>query len=220
MIEKVRKYMKSNLYESSHDIEHSFRVVNNAMLISREKQDVDIELLEIACLLHDIAKVQEDKDETRHTDHCVLGADMARDFLLSIGYPKSKVSKVWEAIRYHRDFLPSRDLCIEAQILFDAGILENLGAIGIARTYMMAGEFQERLFNPEPLSEYVRHNVIMPTKKVIDYSLHAPNLEFELHWNDADQLLYTEEAKRIARERIAYTRAFFLKLREEVVHDD
>lgn len=208
--------MKTELYESSHDIDHSFRVLNNARILAADRQDVDMEVLEIASILHDVAKVREDRDKTRQTDHCLEGAWMASKILRSLDYPKDKMEKVCQAIQHHREFVPNTELCIEAQILYDAGILENLGAIGIARTYMMAGEFQEKLYVTEPLEQYIHHNVKMPENKVIDFSFHAPNMEFELYWQDSDKLLYTNEAKQIASKRIQFSRMFFAQLKEEL----
>lgn len=216
MIDKLIRCMQKELFESSHDIEHSFRVVNNAHMLAKNRDDVDWEALDVACILHDIAKLREDKDKTRKTDHCVEGAIMAEAILTSLDYPREKVEIVCQAIRHHREFAPEKKLCIEAQILFDAGILENLGAIGIARTFMAAGEFQEKLYVDETLEQYISHNVRMPQGKVIDYSIHAPNMEFELHWQDADQFLYTDEAKRVASERIAFSKMFFRQLKEEL----
>lgn len=209
--------MKKELYESSHDIEHSLRVANNAFLIAKGQPDADLEVLEIASLLHDIAKARADKDITGKLDHCAEGAQMAGKILQSLGFSNEKAEKVKQAILYHREFMPKDvDLCIEAKIVYDAGILENLGAIGIARMYMVAGEFQEKLYNDEPIEEYILHNVQMPVCKVIDYSIHAPNMEFLLNWQNSAQLLYTKAAKDIAAERIAFSKMFFLKLKEEL----
>lgn len=216
MIDKLIQYMQKELFESSHDIEHSFRVVNNARMLAKNRNDVDFDALDVACILHDIAKLREDQDITRKTDHCVEGAIIAESILQSFDYPQEKVEIVCQAIRYHREFVPEKKICIEAQILYDAGILENLGAIGIARTFMVAGEFQEKLYVDETLEQYIRHNVKMPQNKVIDYTIHAPNMEFELHWQDADQYLYTDEAKRVAFERISFSKMFFRQLKEEL----
>lgn len=216
MIEWAIAIMERELQESSHDIEHSLRVAHNACMLVQNRDDVDIEVLTLASILHDIAKVKEDRDVTRQTDHCIEGARIVGRLLEDIHYDEEKAKKITQAIRYHRDFLPDANLCIETQLLFDAGILENLGAIGIARTFMVAGEFQENMYVAESLEEYIQHNVKMPERKVVDYSKHAPNMEFELHWQDADQLLYTDEAKKIARERILFSRQFFDKLRTEI----
>lgn len=216
MISKLIQFMETELYESSHDVDHSFRVLNNARMLAADRQDVDMEILEIASILHDIAKAREDRDKTRQTDHCLEGARMAGEILRSLDYPKNRTEKVCQAIKYHREFAPYTELCIEAQILYDAGILENLGAIGIARTYMVAGEFQEKLYVAESLDQYIHHNVKMPENKVIDFSIHAPNMEFELHWQDSDKLLYTNEAKQVASKRIQFSRMFFAQLKEEL----
>ena len=215
MIREIKAYLEKELFESSHDIEHSYRVAQNAEILAARREDVDMEVLKISALLHDIAKAREDRDASHQTDHCVEGVKMASDLLRKLNYPEAKLEKVCQAIRYHREFQPDVPLCIEAMLIYDAGILENLGAIGIARTYMIAGEFQEKLYNPEPLAAYIQKNVNISTGKVMDFSIHAPNLEFDLNWADADRRLYTPEAKKTARERIAFSKMFFRTLHNE-----
>lgn len=216
MINRIIPFLEKELYESSHDIDHSFRVLKNAQKLSVARLDVDQEILAISCILHDIAKAREDKDKTKKIDHCILGTEMARNILNFINYPQMKIEIVCEAIINHRTFSPEKHLSIESQLLYDAGILENIGAIGIARTFMIAGEFQEKLYVNDSLDDYIKKNVLMPQRKIIDYSLHAPNVEFELNWKNSEEFLYTKEAKEEARKRISFSRMFFTHLKEEL----
>ena len=87
MIREIKAYLEKELFESSHDIEHSYRVAQNAEILAARREDVDMEVLKISALLHDIAKAREDRDASHQTDHCVEGVKMASDLLRKLNYP-------------------------------------------------------------------------------------------------------------------------------------
>lgn len=47
-----------------------------------------------------------------------------------------------------------------SKILFDSDKLYVIGASGIARTFMLAGQFGQRLTVNEPLNEYLKCNTV------------------------------------------------------------
>lgn len=100
MIREIKAYLEKELFESSHDIEHSYRVAQNAEILAARREDVDMKVLKISALLHDIAKAREDRDASHQTDHCVEGVKMASDLLRKLNYPEAKLEKVCQAIRY------------------------------------------------------------------------------------------------------------------------
>ena len=56
IIEKLKETVKNNLQkETSHDWWHVLRVYNNALSIAEKEEGVNILIVEIASLLHDIA---------------------------------------------------------------------------------------------------------------------------------------------------------------------
>jgi HD domain len=79
---------------------HSVRVfVFGAMKGIREKQKFDSELLYVAALFHDLGLIDAYHTETKRFE--VDGADAAREFLRSHGFPEPKADLVWEAIALH-----------------------------------------------------------------------------------------------------------------------
>ena len=109
------------------------RVYRNAMVIAADDPTVDIDILLTAVLLHDIARVKEDQDNTGKTDHAIVGAEMAEIILKKLNYPPEDIEKIKHCIQTHRYRTSSPPASKEAKILFDADKLDLLGALGIAR---------------------------------------------------------------------------------------
>lgn len=213
--EKLKNIVNHGLSYAAHDLDHVLRVCHYCQLLAESEKDVDAEVLMTAALLHDIARRQEDEDRTGEIDHALLGATMAGNILQDLNYDAQFIEKVRKCIRSHRfrsGFLPES---IEARILFDADKLDVLGAVGIARSYMLAGEHGERMYQDTPLTEYLAANV-GENGRIKDVSKHAANLEFELKLKKIPVRLYTEKAKEMAKNRIKYMEDFFRVLQEEI----
>lgn len=69
---EIIELVKENLSCSAHNIDHVFRVCNLCLEIAEFEKDVDLEVLIPAALLHDIARVEESRDETGKIDHAVF----------------------------------------------------------------------------------------------------------------------------------------------------
>lgn len=111
-----------------HGLAHVLRVRKLALEIARHtNESIDLEVLEIAALLHDIGRLQSNENHAR------ISAEIARLLLELINYPEEKIKKVVNAILAHSFSERVEPKCIEAQILSDADKLDALGAIGIAR---------------------------------------------------------------------------------------
>lgn len=168
-----------------------------------------------AALLHDIARSIEDKDPSGISDHAIIGAEMAENILTKLDYKKEAVQKIKHCIMSHRFRSGNNPETIEAKILFDADKLDVIGAIGLARSFMVAGQHGERLFRDIPLGEYIQKN-IGENGRIKDNSQHAINLEYELKLKKIPERLYTQKAKEISLGRIAYMEDFFDTLRGEI----
>jgi len=131
--EIILKYVKEKLEMAPHDFNHTIRVFNMAKEIAvNTTQEIDMQVLEYACYLHDIARVDEDKDITGKIDHAELGAECAKSFLMTIGLKAEKIDKIVECIKSHRYRKKYEPSSIEAKILFDADKLDSIGAVGVA----------------------------------------------------------------------------------------
>jgi len=150
LIEKTRAYVKETLKgaEGGHDWFHIERVYKNAKLISKE-EDVDLFVVELGALLHDIA------DSKFHDGDESIGPKKAASFLKSIGVPTDIIEHIVNII-IHVSFksgLESGDsvkfISPELQVIQDADRLDAIGAIGIARTFNYGGFKNRPLFDPE-----------------------------------------------------------------------
>ena len=222
LFNKVKKVVEKELSSSAHDLDHTFRVLQNAKLIAREMKNVDMEVLELSALLHDIARMKEDEDKTGSIDHALLGAEMAANILESFNCPEQKIEIIVDSIRSHRFRAGRKPKYIEGRILFDADKLDAIGAIGIARAYMIAGQMGEKLYIPiEDLNEYGKENLVdgKSTGRIKDISKHSVNIEYETKFKKIPDRLFTEEAKRIAEERISFMEVYFDRLEKEIKGD-
>ena len=215
--EKMKEIVEKELSCSSHNMEHVIRVYNMCLYLA-EGEPVDLDVLKAAALLHDIARVKEDEDVTGNTDHALLGAEMAEEILKDFDYSSEKREKILHCIRSHRYRKSMTPQSREALILFDADKLDVLGAVGVARCFMIAGKYNERIHSDVPLDVYVEDNTVDGKLhgRVKDISKHAPNIEFETKFKHIPDVLYSEKAREIAQKRLKVMIDFFEELEREI----
>jgi len=219
---KILKIVERELSEDpSHTLEHIIRVFKIAMSIVKTESDVDIEVLKTAILLHDIARLIEDKDNSGKTDHSILGAEMAETILTKLNYPVEKIEKIKNCISSHRYRSNISPQSKEARILFDADKIDLLGAIGIARLYMIAGKYNQKPYSSKPIDVYIRENLIngKVNGRIKEKSKHSPNIEFQTKIVNIPNKLHTLKAKEMAKERIAFMERFFHQLKDDISLD-
>lgn len=217
-MQKVKAAVEKELACSAHNMEHVLRVYDLCLRLAEKEKGVDTEVLELASLLHDIARVREDTDDTGKTDHAALGAEMAGKVLREAGYPEQTVRHVCSCIATHRFRGNAVPESIEAKILFDADKLDSLGATGIARSYMLAARYNESIYSDQDPKAYIAGNHVggSPTGRIKVLSRHTPNLEFEIAFKHIPERLFTPQARVIAAERLAFMQTFFDRLKQEL----
>ncbi|HEY0667419.1 MAG TPA: HD domain-containing protein [Sphingobacteriaceae bacterium] len=147
IIETTVEFVKSSLAdaEAGHDWWHILRVWNNAKLIAAT-EDVDLLIVELAALLHDIA------DSKFHNGNEEIGPKIARDFLESIHVNREIIHHVCQIIS-NMSFKNSMDkvnfYSKEYAVVQDADRLDAIGAIGIARAFTYGGFKNNIIYNPE-----------------------------------------------------------------------
>lgn len=99
--QSIKEHVERELSCSAHNMEHVMRVYSLCLQLA-EGEDINLEVLKPAALLHDIARVREDEDASGSIDHAVLGADMAEEILKSHGYSKEKREEILHCIVTHR----------------------------------------------------------------------------------------------------------------------
>jgi uncharacterized protein len=101
----------------------------------------DDDIVYVAAWLHDIGVFignrPEEPQALQHWDHVRYACERVPDLLRESGFPSEKIPAVLDAIRKHQ---PHDDpQSIEATILRDADMLEQLGAVGILRNVSKVG---------------------------------------------------------------------------------
>lgn len=140
----VKKELKHA--EGGHDWFHTLRVYNNAKLISKN-ENVDLLVVELAALLHDIA------DPKFYGGDEAIGPRKASEFLLKENVDSAVIEHVIQIIE-NMSFKNSFDLDTsfnsrEMEVVQDADRLDAIGAIGIARCFNYGGFKNRALYNPD-----------------------------------------------------------------------
>ncbi len=208
---KIREIVEKELSCSAHNLDHVLRVHNLCIFLSKYEENVDLEVLIPAVLLHDIARVKESKDKTGEIDHAILGSEMAEEILRNLEYEDAKIEKIKHCIITHRFRTDNRPKTIEAKILFDADKLDAIGSIGIARCFMLAGQFGQSLSVKKQVDTNTSEN-----GRLKDVSKHSPFIEYEVKFKKIPEKLHTKKAKEIGIERLKFMDDFFKRLDLEI----
>ena len=89
--------------------------------------------------------------------------------------------------------------------MFDADKLDAIGAVGVARAYLFAGEVGARLHSPE-----------VNIEETLSYSVDDTGYrEFRVKLINIKDRIMTTEGKRLANERHAYMVDFFERFLKE-----
>lgn len=212
---KILEIVRNKLACSAHNLDHVMRVYNLCLMISKYEENVDLEILIPAALLHDIARVEESEDKTGKIDHAVLGSELAENILKDLEYDEEKIEKIKHCILTHRFRTGNEPRTMEAKILFDSDKLDAIGAVGIARTFMLSGQFGQRLELNNSISEYLYCNTV-ENGRIKDMSKHNPIIEYEVKLKNIPDKLYTKKAKEIGKDRIEYMEQYFNRLKLEL----
>ncbi len=218
MFDEIQKLVKELLKDSAHDYDHTIRVYNNCMLIAKSETGADLGALQAASLLHDVARAKEDADDSGKTDHALLGADMAYGILREAGYGEQFAETVKYMISTHRYRAENPPATLEAQILFDADKLDALGAIGIARSFAIAGKVGEQLYYDGSVEEYAQENLVGGKigGRIKDIRKHSFQMEYALKFRLLPDKMYTRTAKKLAENRLRFMENFIAQMEKEV----
>jgi len=216
-IQKIKEAVEKELSCSAHSLDHVTRVYNFALNLA-EGENVDMEVLKAAILLHDIARVKEDTDPSGNTNHALLGAQLAEPILKELGFTEEKVKHIQDCVRTHRYREGDEPQTLEAKILFDADKIDLTGCIGIARAFAISGQYGQKIYSDVFLEDYIKENLAggKANGKIKDVSKHAPNLEFETKFKFIPNKLYTKKAKEIGKQRVEFMEQFFERLKKEL----
>lgn len=127
VIEFVRQQIADNgrppNYPFRNRFEHTMRVYRWAVKL-QAKVGGDLDIIALAALLHDVGW-----EEGR--EHGEVGAEIAVEYLDSIGLEPEKIKRIGEIILIHDDKDTQRELSLECQVVMDADLLDEVGAISV-----------------------------------------------------------------------------------------
>lgn len=191
-----------------HGPDHTERVHDLAMHIGR-LMGAQLDILSAAALLHDIGRRHE-MEHRGKVCHAQKGAEMAEGILIGLGLPADKIAAIVHCIethRYRNDKIPQS---LEAKILYDADKIDSIGAIGIGRAFLFAGQVGARL-----------HNRMSDITNTTSYSVEdTAYREFQVKLCKVRDTMLTPEGRRIAQERHEFMELFFRRLEREINGDD
>ena len=148
--------------------------------------DYDDDVVFGAAWLHDLGVFSghrpEEPERLARWDHVRYAVEKAPEILRAAGFPEEKIAPVLRAMKTHqpRDTPES----MEAVVLRDADILEQLGAIGVARALAKVGRD-------------TRYPTFTPVVQFLERNL-----------QELPGALHLETARRLAAPRIELLRAF------------
>ena len=203
--EKIQPYFEAG---GSHSFDHTQRVFNNAVTIS-EGENVDLDIVKAAALLHDISRLKEDRNEVEcHAEH---GSETAGKILKEMNFPEDKIKNVVYAIKVHRHSKDVKPKTKEAAIIQDADRLDALGAICIARMFSTGGRLNRPLYNPNiPFDKIDLYNSALRDFSVSTiHSFHKKILKLK------PETFKTKKAKEIAKDRYKFTEDFVERFKLE-----
>ena len=193
VLENTQNFVKKRLenVESGHDWFHIERVYKNALLIAKE-EICNIEVVQFAALLHDIA------DSKFHKGDETIGPKIARDFLTKENVNEEIISHVVaiiENISFKGGNFEQNFHSKELEIVQDADRLDAIGAIGIARTFNYGGFKNRDIYDPQILP-----NLSMSKEEYKNSTAPTINHFYEKLLLLKDKM-NTETGKKIAQKR-------------------
>lgn len=192
--------------EGGHDWFHIQRVWKLAKHIGEAEGDVDMLIVELGALLHDIA------DSKFHDGDEEVGPRIAREWLESQGVAEDVIEHVVNIIRhisFKGSFEGQKWMSPELAVVQDADRLDGIGAIGIARTFNYGGHKGRALYDPsiEPKLDMTKEEYKASTAPTINHFYEKLLL--------LKDLMNTETGRKMADARHAFMETFLEQFYEE-----
>lgn len=191
--------------DGSHDVHHGRRVKQNAFKIAELEGAGNHRILAAAAYLHDLVNVP--KNAPNRNQASRLSAQAAAPILKGLGFEDREIAAVRHCIEAHSFSAAIAPTTTEAKILQDADRLESLGALGIARTFYIAGKMSCDLFHGE--------DPFCTGQRDLDDKRYAID-HFKVKVLGLADTMQTQAGKAIAQERTATMRAFLAALSNEI----
>ncbi len=208
IVQKTVDFVKEKLSQESsgHDWWHVYRVWQNAIKIGAG-EDVDMFVVQLAALLHDIA------DWKLHGGDITVGPKVSREFLEPFDMEQKTIEHVCDIVKnvsFKGAKVAAEELTKEGHVVQDADRLDALGAIGIARVFAYAGHKGREIYDPavkpalhDSFDQY-KNNTSPAINHFYEKLLLLKNL------------MNTDTGKKLAQERHTFMEKYLEKFYEEV----
>jgi len=197
ILERTRTHVRALLQgeSSGHDWWHVYRVWRNAAHIAAH-EPVDLFVVELAALLHDIA------DWKFHGGDVTAGP---RAWLATLAVDDAVIAHVCDIIgtmSFKGAGVASAMRTREGMVVQDADRLDAIGAIGIARAFAYGGHMNRDIWDPDraPQAHASAEDYLAGTGSTIDHFYEKLLL--------LKDRMNTATARRLAEERHAFMKAY------------
>ncbi len=192
------QFLKSDIFETAHEalyrLEHSYRVANIGEEIAKA-EGLDIEVLVVACLLHDISYCFPFTDNN-YLNHGRDSAKLVRPFLDQLGFSKNEINEICFGIAIHVDDVSDFE-GIRSPLALSVGDADNIDRFDVYRIY---DTLENLCFSEMPIEEKIQH-----IDKVL---LRLPILR--------EEKLGTKKAEELWIEKIDFQILFYRKLKDQL----
>lgn len=186
-----------------HGPDHVERVHRLCLSIGRA-MEAKAEVLSAAAMLHDIGRRYE-TEEKGGICHADKGAELAETLLAELDFPAARRQDIIHCIATHRFRNHKVPLSLEAKILFDADKLDSIGAIGIGRAFLFAGQVGARLHNDGDFAATRPYTIEDTAYR-----------EFRVKLSTVKDKMLTPMGRALAQERHEFMEQFFFRLAAEI----
>lgn len=156
MIQISNDKMKLTNYDDWNS--HIKLVYQNAHKLAEER-NADIEIVDLAAILHDVARVMEYGPIEEHN---IYGAKVAEKILKKYEYPEEKIKHVKQCIYNHTD---NQKNSVEEEIIADADVLAHFDNLSMLYWISMG----KRRLNCNDAKEFVKRKLEFDYNKLSEY---------------------------------------------------
>ncbi|MEE4113743.1 MAG: HD domain-containing protein [Desulfobacteraceae bacterium] len=205
LLSGIREQARAHFSQAkgSHDWDHTLRVHRLCRCIGAA-EGADLLVAEAAAYLHDIGRGHQDRTNGSLC-HAEKGAAMAREMLKAYDLAEDRRENIIHCIAAHRFRRGDPPRTLEARVLFDADKLDAIGAVGVARAFLFAGELGARLHSPE-----------VDVAQAKAYSIDDTGYrEYAVKLSRIRDRILTATGRQLADERHRFMTGFFNRFLEE-----
>lgn len=200
-IEKIHSSDFSS--DPSHDLAHFQRVVRSAKSYAL-KEGARLEVVIPAAWLHDLVNLPKNHPDRSKASH--QSAQAAVQYLEEVGYPSEWHEGIFHAIHTHSFSAQVTPETLEAKVVQDADRMDALGAIGMARCFMVGGALKRTLYSPN--DPFCEHRPCDDLAFTLDH--------FYAKLFTVGKTLHTGAAREEAQRRVEFMKQFLVQLESEI----